>query len=162
MKGVRVDVHQSSSRNDNRKLLSMTRSPSVAVVDEMAPRWITTSSLRPFSQSDKSDEGTKSASWRFCRLRHLPSDPSVSLTTTSVCPASFRSATTFDPMNPAPPVTSNIRGSFSAMKLTPMLSLPSLTLAEPDVQEDVLAFVAFFCTIPKHRATSRTWYEGLK
>src|SRR6266481_1313814 len=108
MKGVRVDVHQSSSRSDNRKLLSITWSPSVAVVDEMAPRWITTSSLRPFSQSDRSDGGMRSASWRLPRLRHLPSDPSISLTTTSVCPASFRSATTFDPMNPAPPVTSNI------------------------------------------------------
>src|SRR6266851_203673 len=115
MKGVRVDVHQSSSRSDNRKLLSITWSPSVAVVDEMAPRWITASSLRPFSQSDRSDGGMRSASWRLPRLRHLPSDPSISLTTTSVCPASFRSATTFDPMNPAPPVTSNI----SARSLQP-------------------------------------------
>src|SRR5258708_5778692 len=57
----------------------------------------------------------RSASWRLPRLRHLPSDPSISLTTTSVCPASFRSATTFDPMNPAPPVTSNI----SARSLQP-------------------------------------------
>src|SRR5258708_35473741 len=59
----------------------------------------------------------RSASWRFCRLRHLPSDPSTSLTTTSACPASLRSATTFDPMNPAPPVTRNMGCSFSAMKL---------------------------------------------
>src|SRR5262252_4874576 len=113
MKGVRVDVHQSSRRSDNRKLLSITSSPSVAVVDEMAPRWITASSLRPLSQSVRPDGGTKSASWRFCRLRHLPSDPSVSLTTTSVRPASLRSATTFDPINPAPPVTNNMKRSFS-------------------------------------------------
>ena len=45
--GVRVVAHQSSSRSESRKLLSMTSSPSVAVVDEMAPRWITASSLRP-------------------------------------------------------------------------------------------------------------------
>ena len=45
---------------------------------------------------------------RFCRLRHLPSLPSVSQTAKSVRPASLRLATTFDPMNPAPPVTNNI------------------------------------------------------
>jgi hypothetical protein len=44
-------VHQSSSRIDSRKLVSITRSPSVAVVSEMAPRWMTASSRRPFSQS---------------------------------------------------------------------------------------------------------------
>src|SRR4051812_18927120 len=49
-----------------------------------------------------------SASRRFCRLRHLPSWPSQSLTATSCRPASLRLATTFDPMNPAPPVTNSI------------------------------------------------------
>ena len=34
--------------------------------------------------------------------------PSQSLTTTSARPASLRLATTFDPINPAPPVTNNI------------------------------------------------------
>jgi len=37
MNGVRVAVHQSSRRSDSRKLFSITRSPSVAVVSEMAP-----------------------------------------------------------------------------------------------------------------------------
>src|SRR5262249_39453820 len=46
---------------------------------------------------------------RCCRLRHLPAEPSRSLTTTSVRPASLRLATTFDPINPAPPVTSSIK-----------------------------------------------------
>ena len=53
MNGVRVAVHQSSSRSDRRKLVSRTRSPSVAVVSEMAPRWMTASSLRPSSQRDQ-------------------------------------------------------------------------------------------------------------
>ena len=52
-----------------------------------------------------------SATWRFCRLRHLPSEPSQSFTATSVRPASLRLATTFDPMNPAPPVTKIINAS---------------------------------------------------
>ena len=50
MNGVRVAVHQSSSRSDRRKLFSITRSPSVAVVSEIAPMWTTASSLRPSSQ----------------------------------------------------------------------------------------------------------------
>src|SRR5882757_10319200 len=108
MNGVVLAVHQSSSRNDSRKLVSITRSPSVAVVSEMAPRWITASSRRPFSQSINSVGGTKSASWRLARLRHLPSWPSTSHTATSARPASFNAATTFDPIKPAPPVTSNI------------------------------------------------------
>src|SRR3954470_20004275 len=33
----------------------------------------------------------------------------MSLTTTSARPASFKAATTFEPMNPAPPVTRSIR-----------------------------------------------------
>ena len=41
------------------------------------------------------------------RLRHLPSWPSTSHTATSR-PASFNAATTFDPIKPAPPVTSNM------------------------------------------------------
>src|SRR5258708_29872926 len=108
MNGVALAVHQSSSRIDRRKLVSITRSPSVAVVSEMAPRWMTASSRRPFSQSGNSAGGTMSASCRLARLRHLPSWPSASQTTTSARPASFNAATTFDPIKPAPPVTSNI------------------------------------------------------
>ena len=109
MKGVRVCVHQSSRRSDRRKLFSITRSPSVAVVSEMAPMWMTASSLRASSQAASSAGGTRSAIWRLARLRHLASSrPSVSLTTMSVAPASLRLATTFDPMKPAPPVTKNI------------------------------------------------------
>ena len=108
MNGVRVAAHQSNSRSDSRKLFSMTASPSVAVVEEMAPICTTASSLRPSSQRKRSAGGTKSAIWRLARLRHLPSLPSMSLTAMSVRPASLRLATTFDPMNPAPPVTNNI------------------------------------------------------
>ena len=53
MKGVRVAVHQSSSLSERRKLVSMTRSPSVAVVSEIAPMWMTASSLRPSSQREQ-------------------------------------------------------------------------------------------------------------
>ena len=109
MNGTRAFVHQSSSRSDSRKLFSITRSASVAVVSEMAPRWMTASSLRPSSQRNRSAGGTTSASCRLARLRHLPSVPSTSLTTMSVRPASFRAATTFEPINPAPPVTKSIR-----------------------------------------------------
>ena len=111
MNGVRVSVHQSSRRSDRRKLLSITASPSVTVVSEMAPRWITASSLRPSSQRNRSAGATMSATWRFCRFRHLPSEPSQSFTATSVRPASLRLATTFDPMKPAPPVTKIISAS---------------------------------------------------
>src|SRR6266849_1245729 len=108
MNGVTLAVHQASSRIDSRKLVSITRSPSVAVVSEMAPRWMTASNRRPFSQSGSPAGGTMSASWRLARLRHLPSWPSPSQTATSARPASFNAATTFDPIKPAPPVTSNM------------------------------------------------------
>ena len=52
--------------------------------------------------------GTMSASCRLARLRHLPSWPRKSQTATSLRPASFNAATTFDPIKPAPPVTSNM------------------------------------------------------
>ncbi|MGC0396791.1 hypothetical protein ABIF91_009177 [Bradyrhizobium sp. USDA 241] len=108
MNGTAFIVHQSSRRIDRRKLVSKTRSPSVAVVAEIAPRWIMASNLRPLSQSGSSAGGTISTSCRLARLRHLPSVPSRSQTTTSLRPASFSAATTFDPIKPAPPVTSNI------------------------------------------------------
>src|SRR6266702_7382259 len=69
---------------------------------------MTASSRRPLRQSASSAGGTMSASWRLARLRHLPSWPSTSQTATSPRPASFNAATTFDPIKPAPPVTSNI------------------------------------------------------
>ena len=116
MSGVEFAVHQSSSRIDSRKLVSITRSPSVAVVSEMAPRWMTASSRRPFSQSISSAGGTKSASWRLARLRHLPSWPRMSHTATSARPASFNAATTFDPIKPAPPVTSNMPSPASIVR----------------------------------------------
>src|ERR1044072_539872 len=108
MKGVRVAVHQSSNVSERRKLFSITASPSVTVVSEIAPRWITPSSLRPSSHRGRSPGDTMSAIWRFCKLRHLPSWPSQSLTATARRPASLRLATTFDPMKPAPPVTSSM------------------------------------------------------
>src|SRR5215467_1347159 len=108
MKGVRAVVHQSSSLSDSVKLVLSTRSPSVAVVADIAPMWITASSLRAPSHENRSSGGTASASCRFCRLRHLPSEPRTSQTAMSVRPASLRLATTFDPINPAPPVTNNI------------------------------------------------------
>src|SRR6185437_16183758 len=108
MSGVAVAVHQSSNRSDRRKLVSITRSPSVAVVSEIAPMWMTASSLRPSSQPRSSDGGTKSASWRLARFCHFLPGPSISETTTSARPASFNAATIFDPIKPAPPVTSNI------------------------------------------------------
>jgi hypothetical protein len=39
MNGVAFAVHQSSRRSEVRKFASITRSPSVAVVSEIAPRW---------------------------------------------------------------------------------------------------------------------------
>src|SRR5947209_7892473 len=69
---------------------------------------MTASSLRPASHFSRSMGATTSASWRFCRLRHLLPLSSRSLMAMSVRPRSLRFATTFDPMNPAPPVTSSI------------------------------------------------------
>src|SRR3954464_12163464 len=108
MNGTPAAVHQSNNRIEQRKLLSITRSASVAVVSEMAPIWTTASSLRPSSQRNRSAGLTTSASCRLARLRHFWSVPSTSLTTTSLLPASLRAATTFEPMNPAPPVTNSI------------------------------------------------------
>ena len=71
--------------------------------------WMTASSLRASSQRNRSPVPTTSASRRLARFRHFWSVPSTSLTTTSVRPASFKAATTFEPMNPAPPVTKSIR-----------------------------------------------------
>ena len=54
-----VAVHQSSSRIDIRKLVSMTRSPSVAVVSEIAPRWKMASSAaaaQPVHQFGRRDQ----------------------------------------------------------------------------------------------------------
>src|SRR5258708_2279746 len=78
---------------------------------------------RRASQPISSPGGTTSASWRFPRLRHLSALPSASLTTISVRPASLRPATRLDPMNPAPPVTNNIR--------PPPPALPSLCPRAP-------------------------------
>jgi len=50
-----------------------TRSRSVAVVSEIAPMWMTASSLRPSSHFIRPDGGTRSATWRLARLRHLAS-----------------------------------------------------------------------------------------
>src|SRR5215813_943882 len=69
---------------------------------------MTASSLRLSSHRRSSLAGTRSANLRFCKLRHLPSDPRASLITMSEWPTSLRLATKFEPMNPAPPVTSNI------------------------------------------------------
>ena len=108
MNGVRRRRAPVEQRSDSRKLFSITESPSVAVVAEIAPICITASSLRPSSQRTDRSGGTNSASWRFRRLRHLPVVPSQSLTAMSGRPASLRLATTFDPMKPAPPVTNSI------------------------------------------------------
>ena len=53
MNGTPRAVHQSSSRSERRKLFSITRSASVAVVSEIAPMWMTASSLRPSSQREQ-------------------------------------------------------------------------------------------------------------
>ena len=120
MNGIRARVHQSSNMSESRKLVSSTRSPSVAVVSEMAPRWMTASSLRPSSQRMSWPGGTRSASPRLPRLRHLPSLPSASLTAISVRPASLRPATRLEPMNPAPPVTNNICADPCLARLLPL------------------------------------------
>src|SRR5580693_4109961 len=130
MNGVPVAVHQSRRRSESRKLDSMRTSPSVAVVDEIAPRCITASSLRPSSQRIRSAGGTKSATCRLPRLRHLPSLPRLSLTATSVRPASLRLATRLDPMNPAPPVTSSI-DAVEPVDVASALHRPTLLCRSP-------------------------------
>src|SRR5581483_5686521 len=109
MKGTAEAVHQSSKCSEDRKLASITLSPSVAVVSETAPRWMTASSLRPQSQACSSAGGTKSASWRLARLRHFSPLPSRSQTATSARPTSLSAATTFEPIKPAPPVTRSMK-----------------------------------------------------
>src|SRR5438132_9248132 len=72
---------------------------------------MTASSLRCSSQRMSSPGGTRSPSRRLPRLRHLSPSPSVSLTTISLRPLSLSWAMRLDPINPAPPVTSNIKTS---------------------------------------------------
>ena len=144
MNGVRVAVHQSSRRSDRRKLFSIIRSPSVAVVSEMAPMWMTASSLRPSSQLINSAGGTRSATWRLARLRHLASSwPSRSLTTISLAPASLRLATTFDPMNPAPPVTKNMPYLAARQSFAPVRGRAQLLgLIPPQMAQETVKIVA--------------------
>src|SRR5579883_3370819 len=59
-----------------------------------------------------------SASWRLARLRHLSAWPRESFTTTSLAPPSLRLATTFEPINPAPPVTKNMNDPFRLLCLS--------------------------------------------
>ncbi len=54
MNGVDVVVHQSSSFIGRTKFACITWSPSVAVVSEIAPRWMIAWSLRPCSQRSSS------------------------------------------------------------------------------------------------------------
>ena len=54
-----------------RKLFSITRSASVAVVSEIAPMWMTASSLRPSSQRIRSAGATTSATWRLAEVAPL-------------------------------------------------------------------------------------------
>ena len=108
MNGVALAVHQSSSRIDRRKLVSITRSPSVAVVSEMAPRWMTASSRRPFSQSMQFRRRHDIGELALGQIAPFAVMAEQSQTTTSARPASFNAATTFDPIKPAPPVTSNM------------------------------------------------------
>jgi hypothetical protein len=54
MNGLRVVVHQSSSRIGNSKFAAMTAASSVAVVEEIAPMCRIASSLRPSSQRNSS------------------------------------------------------------------------------------------------------------
>src|SRR4051812_47222273 len=107
----------------------------------MAPKWMIASSLRPSSQLDSSAGGTISASWRLARLRHLPLSPSTSHIATSLRPASFNAATRFDPIKPAPPVTSNIDNPalISAASFAPLL--PARQHGQPGVvKQGVLIF----------------------
>lgn len=75
MNGTEFAVHQSSSRIDRRKLVSMTRSPSVAVVSEIAPRWMIASSFRPASHCISSAGGTTSASCPLGEIAPFPVAP---------------------------------------------------------------------------------------
>ena len=109
MKGVRVAVHQSSSLSDSRKLVARTRSPSLAVVSEIAPRCTTASSLRRSSQPISSAGGTTSASWRLPRLRHLPASAQRVVNHDVAAPDLVEAGDQIGPMKPAPPVTNSIR-----------------------------------------------------
>ena len=71
MNGVCIFVHQSSKARERRKFASITASPSRAVVSEIAPMWMTASSLRPSSHVISSEGGTKSASWRLLQVLPL-------------------------------------------------------------------------------------------
>ena len=108
MNGVPVSVHQSSSASESAEIrlhhgVAVARGGlrNRAHVDHGVE-------LAAVEPRISSEGGTKSASWRFRRFRHLPSLPSTSQTAISVRPASLRLATIFDPINPAPPVTNSM------------------------------------------------------
>jgi hypothetical protein len=67
MKGVPVAAHQSRRRREKRKFVSMMRSPSDAVVSEIAPRCRMASSLRP--ESAERESQIDSVSERAAKLR---------------------------------------------------------------------------------------------
>src|SRR5690606_38254970 len=65
-----------------------------------------------------------SAISRPARLRHLPSRPSRSQTTTSRASLCSRPATRFEPMKPAPPVTTIIAGASPGHENSPSPLFP--------------------------------------
>ena len=90
-------------------MLSITASPSRAVVSEIAPMWITASSLRPSSQREEVPRRHDVGEPALLQVAPLAVAAEQVVDGDVARPASSRLATTFDPMKPAPPVTNNIR-----------------------------------------------------
>jgi hypothetical protein len=107
---VLVSVHHCNKFNVARTLFSTIRSTSVSVVALMAPRCTTASTSPAFllSQSTSVSGAIIPAISCFARFRQRSSFRSQSQTTTSSCRRAS-APTTFEPINPAPPVTTYIQ-----------------------------------------------------
>ncbi len=106
MRRLPASVHHRTRSSVERTLLRTIRSTSVSVVELMAPMCTTavTSPRWLSNQRSKSSGAMRSTISCFARLRQRSSLRSQSHTTTA-SPLRLSSATRFEPMKPAPPVT---------------------------------------------------------
>src|SRR5215831_19024295 len=106
MKRLPSSAHQRHSACDRRKFTSTIRSTSVSVVEEMAPMWITVSIAVECAgnQASRASGAMSSPKATCARLCHLSACRSRSQTATA-SPRPASAATMFEPMKPAPPVT---------------------------------------------------------
>src|SRR6516162_373927 len=128
MKRLPSSAHQRHSACDRRKFTSTIRSTSVSVVEEMAPMWTTASIAAACagSQPSSASGAISSRNGTRARLCHLSAWRSRSQTATA-SPLAASAATMFEPMKPAPPVTTIMPQRYSEFAGAPIAARPGTT-----------------------------------